>query len=104
MRALAFFALLLMGCEQPTAAVECSPVFDGYQCQLSHQAGPKLEACWNISVECGNGIRTQANACQIVEPQGKATRVVPASSFPRSDECDRVVALNVVDMVVEGRQ
>lgn len=97
-------SLLLLGCEQPKAYVECSPMGDGYQCALSHQGGPKLEACWSVAVECSNGVRSSANACQTVEPQGRASRFIPVGQSPRADECDQAVAVNIRDMVVEGRR
>lgn len=81
------------------AYVECGAAGVGFNCTVSHTEGSKpIRACWAVSVECSNGTKTKGKACQVVQPMGKATKLVPNEAFPNGDKCDQATSVAVTDM------
>lgn len=81
------------------AYVECAGQPGGFGCTVSHTEGSRpIKACWAVSVECTNGVNTKAKACQVVQPMGKASKLVPEADFPNADQCDAVSGVSVVDI------
>lgn len=93
--------LSFAACQRPEAYVECrangATLSAGQACALEHRAGSRpLHACWTISVSCANGTKGSAEGCGDVEPQAKATVMVPFAAFRGAlDKCDQVSGANV---------
>lgn len=93
-------AVVLAACVgEHKAYVECAGAAGGFGCTVTHQQGGNpINACWAVSVECTNHLKTKAKSCQVVQPSGKAVKVVPYTDFPKGDQCDAVSAIAVTDV------
>jgi hypothetical protein len=100
MRKALFFLALASGCEgDHRAHVECAGSPGGLSCTVTHQEGSKpVNACWAVALECAGGLKTQAKACQVVQPMGKAIKMVAESDFPNMAQCTAVSSMSVVDI------
>jgi hypothetical protein len=75
---------LALGCGKPvTANVNCNEHTKGFLCTVSTQAGgsSNYSVCWDIKVACADGQKLDANTCQDIGGEGKATTVVPNEKF-----------------------
>lgn len=86
---------------EPRAEVNCLPGLSGYQCSVHHVQGSiPLNVCWQIVALCENGTRVTAEACQVVQVAGTASRLIPESAIHNLRRCDRVLSSSMENMVI----
>jgi hypothetical protein len=74
----------------------------GYNCTVTHTAGTQgATACWDIHVNCANGVVSNGHACQYVPVGGKASRYVTSAEMSRAFSCDRGIGTSVQNVVVK---
>lgn len=87
------------------AGVNCVPGSDRFVCAVQHVQGTvPLMVCWQILVECANGVRVTGEACQVVQPGGTASRSIPGTSLRNMGRCDNAVATSIAQIVVTPAQ
>lgn len=99
-----FFAsvfAMLAGCSGPSATVDCQPQPGlGYQCVVAHTGGSgPINLCWTLAIDCRNGTRAKADACQTVEPHGKASKLIALDQIENAAACDLASGVSVVARV-----
>jgi xylose isomerase len=73
---------------QQKAQVYCkaNAAIEAFQCEVKHTQGTKaLNVCWDVEIDCDNGQKRKASACQEVAAKGTATRNVPFKAFDTKD-------------------
>ncbi len=86
------------------AHVQCNPVGEAFACSVMHDQGRStVNVCWDVVLACGNGVRAVGHACQVVAPQGTATRLVPASDIHDLDQCQTVVATTIENLTLTAQ-
>jgi hypothetical protein len=103
-------AVVILGQRQPADAapqassqptrVQCQGNDQGYLCNVTRGAGEAgegvMNVCWNINVNCANGVLLTAHACQPLGPFGSAQRIIPFSDFSNSaGTCDHAQGISV---------
>lgn len=100
------FGVLAVACKKDVkVSVECN-LGDGVACSLaSLQGNGKIaSACWDVVIECANNTRIRGNGCQDVQPEGKATRVIPMEKLSNAVACDKAIGMSVENIRVFERE
>jgi hypothetical protein len=73
----------------------------GFSCTVTHTSGTaKADACWDIRVSCHNGTLVSGRSCQVVAPQGKATRFVRSADLSNVNRCNGAASTAVENVTV----
>lgn len=98
-------ALTTFACKQDVKVyVECASTGIAYACTVTHQQGSDAaEACWDVAVTCQNGTRAVGHGCQEVQPESKASKFIPVSSFTKAEQCDMAAGVAVENIKVSLR-
>jgi hypothetical protein len=89
----ALFAMsLLAGCrgEEVLVHVDCKTTAEpSIECDVTQTKGKsEVEACWDVSVTCGNGAVVKApHTCQKVKDGGTAKTTIPGDKLTGFDQC-----------------
>ena len=96
---LAVVGLWLAGCGESKASVECAGIGVGYQCNVQHVEGGPVNLCWTLNIDCKNGTKASADACQKVDPGGKASKLIPLDQIKNASACDMATGVSVLARV-----
>ena len=101
-RALILTLAFVVGCEKETRAeVRCVPANDGITCTVTHTQGSRrANVCWEAVIPCQNGSEAVGRACQLVEPQGSAIRIIPEAAMTGLQTCGQGVGFSVRNLVI----
>jgi len=93
-----------LGNKETRVYVECLASAEGANCTVTHVQGPlSAEACWDVKVGCVNGAMVRGHGCQTVQPQAKASLLIPENQFKMTagaQRCDRIQTVSVENLVV----
>jgi hypothetical protein len=88
------------------ATVNCSGSTSGFSCQVAHRQGlGAAEVCWDVAIQCLNGTRPRASACQTVAEHSTAVRMIYLEEFAHAEQCitPRSVAVENMTVTSAGR-
>lgn len=98
-KALLIWVFVAACADDHKAYVECAGAPAGIMCTATHSEGSKpINVCWDVVIDCAGGLQTKAHACQMVQPMGKASKLVPEADFADISACTQATGISVVDL------
>ena len=99
--ALGIISIGLVSCGQNKASVDCRNIGMGYNCSVTHTQGSKpINVCWELAVECVNGLVVTSTGCQKVNPSSSEVYFMPMTNIARVEKCDDVSFIEVRNQTI----
>jgi hypothetical protein len=95
--ALVAVVLGVSACTQTKVSVVCKGNDNGtMDCTLAEVSGSsQVKTCWDVTLECNNGTKPVASACENVIKDKPSLHTFTTADFKNGDKCDKLLGNSV---------
>jgi hypothetical protein len=89
------------GAGEAKVSVVCEGAEGGIACAVTHvEGGERVNACWDVILQCSNGVKVEGKACQVVEPEQTTHRLIPDTELKNLEGCDQVKSFEIRNITI----